>query len=354
MATVLVTGSGGLVGSEAVRFFAGRGFDVVGIDNDLRGVFFGGPASTLGNRNRLLQEFPHRYQHYHLDVRDRGPIESLFREFGGDLVLVVHAAGQPSPDRAALDPHADFTVNANGTLVLLEALRRHAPDAVFVFTSTGQVYGDRPNRLPLVELETRWEVEPTSRWHDGIDESLSLDRSQHSLFGVSKAAADLLVQEYGRSFGLRTACFRCGCVAGPAQAGGRHGFLAGLMDSVRCGQPYTLAGHRGKQVRDVIHSYDLVNAFWHFSRAPRSGEVYNLGGSRHCHCSLLEAVALCEQISGRRLPVQHVEVNRPGDQVWYVSDVSKFRAHYPGWGYCYDLRGILEELHQDQALRRSA
>jgi CDP-paratose 2-epimerase len=352
MPTVLVTGSGGLIGSEAVRFFAAQGFHVVGIDNDMRSAFFGRGASTLWNRTRLQQELGPRYQHYHLDIRDRAAIENIFKEFSSDIDLIIHAAAQPSHDWAARDPHTDFTVNANGTLVLLEAMRQFTPGAVFIFTSTNKVYGDRPNRLPLVELETRWEVEPESGCWEGVDETMSIDDSKHSLFGASKAAADLLVQEYGKYFGLKTAAFRGGCLTGPAHSGTRlHGFLSYLMHCVAHGEPYTIYGYKGKQVRDNIHSYDLVNAFWHFYRSPRVGEVYNIGGSRHSNCSVLEAVALCEQISGGKARTHYSDEHRSGDHIWYVSDVGKFRAHYPEWGYRYDLRGMLQDVYQGQASR---
>jgi CDP-paratose 2-epimerase len=355
MPTVLVTGSGGLIGSEAVRFFAAQGFHVVGIDNDMRSAFFGRSASTLWNRTRLQQELPTRYQHYHLDVRDRPSIENIFKEFSSDIDLIIHTAAQPSHDWAARDPHTDFTVNANGTLVLLEAMRQFTPGAVFIFTSTNKVYGDRPNRLPLVEKETRWEVDPQSGCWDGIDESMSIDDSKHSLFGASKVAADILVQEYGKYFGLKTAAFRGGCLTGPAHSGTRlHGFLSYLMHCVAHGEPYTIYGYKGKQVRDNIHSYDLVNAFWHFYRNPRVGEVYNIGGSRHSNCSVLEAIVLCEEISGGKARVHTSDEARSGDHIWYISDVSKFRAHYPEWGYRYDLRAILTDIHQGQATRKSA
>jgi CDP-paratose 2-epimerase len=355
MATVLVTGSGGLVGSEAVRFFAGQGYHVVGIDNDLRSAFFGRAASTLWNRTRLQQEFAGRYQHYHLDIRDRSSIENLFREFSGDIDLIIHTAAQPSHDWAARDPHTDFTVNANGTLVLLEAMRQFTPGAVFIFTSTNKVYGDRPNFLPLVELETRWEIDPSAGMWAGIDETMSIDDSKHSLFGASKVAADILVQEYGKYFGLKTVAFRGGCLTGPAHSGTRlHGFLSYLMHCVMHGEPYTIFGYKGKQVRDNIHSYDLVQAFDHFYRAPRCGEVYNMGGSRHSNCSMLEAIRLCEEISGSKAKVQYSDDNRSGDHIWYVSDVGKFKAHYPDWNYSHDLRSILADIYNGQAARKSA
>jgi CDP-paratose 2-epimerase len=289
-----------------------------------------------------------------VDIRDRAEIERIFKARGNDIALVVHAAAQPSHDWAARDPHLDFEVNANGTLVLLEATRQHAPDAVFIFTSTNKVYGDTPNALPLVERETRWEIAPGHRFEQGIDESMSIDASKHSLFGVSKVAADVLVQEYGRYFGMRTASFRGGCLTGPAHSGAElHGFLAYLMRCVVRGEPYTVIGYKGKQVRDNIHARDLVSAFLHFFRKPRLGEVYNMGGSRHSHCSMMEAIALSERIAGRELRHTYRDDARAGDHIWYVSDVRKFQSHYPDWRYTYDLEAILREIHDAQQDRKS-
>jgi len=345
MSVVVVTGSAGLIGSETAKWFHGQGFDVVGIDNDLRAWFFGPAASTAKQRAQLEASLP-RYRHHGLDIRDYEGLSRLFAQLGADIAGVVHTAAQPSHDWAARDPFADFGVNANGTLNLLEATRRHCPEAVFIFTSTNKVYGDRPNRLPLVEMEKRWELPPNHPCFPGIDEQMSIDQSKHSLFGASKVAADILVQEYGRYFGMKTACFRGGCLTGPAHAGTElHGFLAYLMKCVVQGIPYRVFGYRGKQVRDNIHSYDLVSAFWEFFQAPRRGEVYNLGGSRHSNCSMLEAIECCEAISGRRLSWTYVEDHRIGDHIWYISDVRRFQSHYPGWRYRYGLEDILREIH---------
>jgi CDP-paratose 2-epimerase len=347
MSVVIVTGSAGLVGSETVERYCGLGGDVIGIDNDMRRQFFGDEASTAWNRNALLRRFPNQYKHLDADIRDQRAIEATFRRHGRDIALVVHAAAQPSHDWAAREPLTDFTVNANGTLNLLEATRRYAPEAAFIFISTNKVYGDTPNRLPLVELQTRWEVDIAHPFSaEGIDETMSLDTSTHSLFGVSKAAADLLVQEYGRYFGLRTACFRSGCLTGPNHAGAAlHGFLAYLMKCSVTGAPYTVHGYRGKQVRDNIHVADLVAAFDQFFRAPRVGEVYNMGGSRFSACSVLEAIALCEEITGRELNWTYSEANRVGDHIWYISDTRKFEAHYPQWKRQYNLRALLDDIH---------
>jgi CDP-paratose 2-epimerase len=272
----------------------------------------------------------------------------LVQKLGASLALVVHTAAQPSHDWAAREPHTDFGVNAIGTLNWLEACRQHAPGTVFIFTSTNKVYGDTPNRLPLVETDTRWELSETHPYYAyGIDESMSIDQTKHSLFGASKVAADVMVQEYGRYFGMKTGVFRGGCLTGPAHAGAElHGFLSYLMKCTVTGKPYRVFGYQGKQVRDNIHSHDLVEAFWHFFRAPRAGEVYNIGGSRHSNCSMREAIAMCEEISGRKLHWTYLEDNRIGDHIWWISDVRKFQSHYPEWKFRYGIREILEEIYQ--------
>ena len=352
MATVLVTGSAGLVGSESVRFFADLGFNVVGIDNDMRALFFGKDASTLWNRNLLKEKYGDRYQHYEIDIRDREKIEVIFKDYSSEITLIIHTAAQPSHDWASQDPHTDFTVNANGTLVLLEATRQYCPEAIFIFTSTNKVYGDTPNYLPLKELETRWEIDSDHPCYAGIDESMSIDQSKHSLFGASKVAADILVQEYGKYFGMKTVSFRGGCLTGPMHSGAKlHGFLAYLMKCTIVGEHYTVFGYKGKQVRDNIHSYDLVNAFYHFYQNPRSGEVYNIGGSRHSNCSMLEGIEVCEDLTGKKLSYSYSKINRIGDHIWYVTDVKKFQGHYPSWQYNYDFREILVEICNAQAHR---
>jgi len=345
MAVALITGSAGLIGSETTKWFHERGFTVVGIDNDLRAWFFGAAASTHGTRQKLEATLA-RYQHHAVDIRDADAVGRVFAQHGRAIQVVVHTAAQPSHDWAARDPLADFGVNATGTLNLLECTRRYCPEAVFLFTSTNKVYGDTPNRLPLMELERRWELPESHPCFIGINETMSIDQTKHSLFGASKVAADVLVQEYGRYFGMKTACFRGGCLTGPAHAGTElHGFLAYLMKCTVTGTPYRVFGYKGKQVRDNIHSHDLVAAFWEFFQNPRCGEVYNLGGSRHANCSMLEAIDLCQEVSGRKLNYTYVEDNRIGDHIWYVSDVRRFQSHYPGWKYRYDLREILREIH---------
>ena len=348
----LVTGSAGLIGAEAVRFFSDNGFTVVGVDNDMRRVFFGDDASTKWSRHALEAMVP-GYVHHDLDIRDREPIDELFSRYGKDIRVVIHCAAQPSHDWAATDPHADFSVNASGTLVLLECTRRHCPDACFVFTSTNKVYGDHPNRLPLVELETRWEIEEGHDYHEhGIDETMSLDRTKHSLFGVSKLAADAMVQEYGRYFGMKTVCFRGGCLTGPGHSGTMlHGFLSYLVRCAVTGRRYTVFGYKGKQVRDNIHSFDLITMFWHYVQNPRSAEVYNVGGGRHSHCSMLEAIALCERVTGSKMDWEYCDRPRIGDHIWYVSDIRKFQSHYPQWTMSYDLERIVHEIHDSMRSR---
>jgi CDP-paratose 2-epimerase len=346
MSMVIVTGSAGLIGSETCKKFHAKGFKVIGIDNDMRARFFGPEASTASMRKQLEGSLGN-YRHQDLDIRDTAEVYALFGRLAPEISAIVHTAAQPSHDWAAREPHTDFGVNALGTLNLLEATRRHCPQAVFIFTSTNKVYGDTPNRLPLVELEKRFELERPHPYYEGIDETMSIDQTKHSLFGASKLAADVMVQEYGRYFGMKTVSFRGGCLTGPAHAGTElHGFLAYLMKCTVTGQPYRVFGYKGKQVRDNIHSSDLVSAFWEFFKAPRSGEVYNLGGSRHSNCSMLQAIDLCEKISDRKLSWSYVEDNRIGDHIWWISDVRKFQKHYPNWRYRYDLESILREIHQ--------
>jgi len=346
MSVAIVTGSAGLIGSETCRTFHAESFDVVGIDNDMRAQFFGVEASTKKTCDDLVANV-RGYEHHNTDIRDASAVTELFNKHRGKIDAVVHTASQPSHDWAARDPQTDFTVNANGTLNLLEAARSFCPDAPFIFTSTNKVYGDTPNQLPLRELEKRWEIEPGHEYEPGISETMSIDYTKHSLFGASKAAADILVQEYGRYFGMPTVCFRGGCLTGPAHAGTElHGFLSYLMICTVSGRPYRVFGYKGKQVRDNIHSFDLVEAFAEFVRAPRVGEVYNIGGSRHSNCSMLEAIELCEEISGRKLTWQYEENNRIGDHIWWISDVRKFQEHYPAWKFRYGLRDILDEIYR--------
>jgi CDP-paratose 2-epimerase len=345
MSVVIITGSSGLIGSETAKFFHEQGMEIVGIDNNMRAYFFGEDASTDWNADRLKATLKN-YTHHSIDIRNQEAVEAIFRRLGSSVSLVVHTAAQPSHDWAAKEPFTDFTINANGTLTMLEATRQHCPDATFILTSTNKVYGDTPNSLPLVELETRWECDESHPYHErGIDESMSIDQSKHSLFGASKVAADVLAQEYGRYFGLKTGTFRGGCLTGPAHSGTElHGFLAYLVKCVLTGRPYTIYGYKGKQVRDNIHSYDLVNAFWHFAQNPTPGAVYNMGGSRHSNCSMIEAIRDAEELSGRELNYTLSDEARSGDHIWWISDVSRFRRDHPRWEYKYDQRRIIEEI----------
>ena len=345
MSIVLITGSAGLIGSEATRFFHERGFDIVGVDNNMREYFFGADGSTTWNRAQLESGLAN-YRHRAVDIRDAAAIDALFAEFGTAIELVIHTAAQPSHDWAAREPITDFTVNANGTLNLLEATRRFCPDAAFIFTSTNKVYGDAPNELPLVELDTRWEIDETHPYREyGIDENLRIDQCKHSLFGASKVAGDVLAQEYGLYFGLKTAIFRGGCLTGPAHSAAElHGFLGYLVKCVVSSRPYTIFGYKGKQVRDNIHSHDLVTAFWHFFQNPRAGEVYNIGGSRHANVSMVEAIDIAQRLTGKELEYTLSDDARIGDHIWYISDVRKFQAHYPKWAYDYDMERTLREM----------
>ncbi len=346
MPTAIVTGSGGLIGSESVQHFARAGYDVVGLENDMRARFFGPSASTSHTTERLQRELGGSFRSLSIDIRDATAVERAFAEVAASLELVIHTAAQPSHDWAASDPQTDFAVNANGTLNLLEATRRHAPAATFIFCSTNKVYGDLPNQLPLIELDQRLELPEDHRYHGGIDTSMSIDGSTHSLFGVSKAAADLLVQEYGRYFEMPTVCFRGGCLTGPNHAGAQlHGFLSYLMRCTITGDPYTVFGYSAKQVRDNIHAADLVAAFEAFHRSPRPAAVYNIGGGRTSNCSMLEAIVLCEQIAGRELSWTLSEQNRIGDHRWWISDLGPFRRDHPGWEITYDIEAVLREIH---------
>ncbi len=346
MKVAVVTGSAGLIGSEATKALHREGFAIIGIDNDLRSYFFGNEASTNGT-NQSLQEQLENYRSHSVDIRNFDDLEKIFKEYGSDIKLVVHTAAQPSHDWAAKEPFTDFGVNATGTLNLLEATRQNCPEAVFIFTSTNKVYGDTPNQLPLVELEHRWEIDGEHPFYIGVDESMSIDQTKHSLFGASKVAADVLVQEYGRYFGMKTGIFRGGCLTGPAHAGAElHGFLAYLMRCIVEKKSYRIFGYKGKQVRDNIHAHDLVSAFLHFYENPREGEVYNMGGSRHSNCSMMEAIRIGEELSGNRLDYSYLEENRIGDHIWYISDVRKFQSHYPEWSYQYSIEDILKEIFE--------
>jgi CDP-paratose 2-epimerase len=338
---VLVTGSSGLVGSEAVLWLDGEGHSVLGIDNNMRRDFFGAVGDTTWMLRRL-QETTRSFRHLAADVRDREAMFRIWQEFGPELV--IHCAAQPSHDLAATRPLDDFDVNAVGTINVLEATRRHAPEAVFILMRTNKVYGDAPNYLPLVELETRWDyADPGDR--EGVKETMSLDQCLHSVFGASKVAADVMAQEYGRNFGLRTGVFRGGCLTGPNHSGVElHGFLNYLVKVAKAGETYTIFGYKGKQVRDQLHSHDVIRAMWAFAESPRPGEVYNLGGGRDNSASVLECIAKIEALTGRRMKTRYVDEARKGDHICYVSDLAKLRSHYPHWRPTHSLDQIIEEL----------
>jgi CDP-paratose 2-epimerase len=355
MPTAIVTGSGGLIGSESVSHFVQAGYEVIGLENDMRARFFGPDASTAHTTRALADRYAEEFRSLEIDIRDADALLGVFGERAGEIELVIHTAAQPSHDWAASDPQTDFGVNANGTLNLLEATRRHAPGATFVFCSTNKVYGDRPNALPLIEQEKRLELPEDHRYYGGIDTSMSIDASTHSLFGVSKAAADLLVQEYGRYFEMPTVCFRGGCLTGPNHAGTQlHGFLSYLMRCTMTGEPYTVFGYGGKQVRDNIHAADMVAAFDAFHKAPRAGALYNIGGGRQSNCSMLEAIDICQEIAGKQLHWSLGEDNRIGDHRWWISDLDPFRRDYPGWDITHDVRDILVQIHDRNAERWTA
>ena len=349
--TAIVTGSGGLIGSESVRHLVEQGYAVIGLENDMRAYFFGHEASTLQTTERLVASFD-TFRSHDIDIRDTAAVDRVFAAHAASLEIVVHAAAQPSHDWAAREPHTDFAINAVGTLNLLEAARMHCPDATFIFMSTDKVYGDRPNLLPLVDVGTRLDLPVDHPYHAGIPTAMSIDRCMHSIFGASKVAADVMVQEYGRYFGMPTVCFRGGCLTGPSHAGAKlHGFLSYLMKCTVIDEPYTVLGYGGKQVRDNIHSADVVRAFDAFHGAPRAGAVYNLGGGRTASVSLLEAIELCQKIAGRPLRWEVSDDARVGDHRWWISDLSEFVRDYPAFELTYGIDDVLGEIHDANAER---
>jgi len=352
MSVVIVTGSCGLIGSETVSFFAAKGFEIVGVDNNLRQSFFGKDGSTIWNRQRLQKQHKN-YRHYSVDIRNGRKMNAIFKRYGRDIALIVHAAAQPSHDWAASAPRIDFSINATGTLILLEAMRKFAAQAVFIFTSTNKVYGDTPNRLPLIEEDRRFELSGEHRYFNGVDETMSVDHCLHSVFGASKLAADIMTQEYGRYFGLKTGVFRGGCITGPVHSGAQlHGFLSYLIKCAVTKRKYKIYGYLGKQVRDNIHAFDLVNAFYHYFQNPRVGEVYNIGGSRFANVSVLEAIQLCEKLTGERLDYEYIDTHRIGDHIWWISDVSKFKSDYPQWQYKFSIEETVRQIYQSHKERR--
>ena len=340
----LITGSAGLIGTQAALFFAKKGYQVYGIDNDMRSYFFGAEGSNTKNLRTLVQKLEKKYQHFDLDIRDYPKTEEVFKKNRFDII--VHTAAQPSHDWAAREPLTDFSINATGTLNLLELTRLYSPDATFIFTSTNKVYGDTPNNLPLNEEETRFEIQNDHPYFKGIDEQMSIDQTKHSLFGASKAAADLLVQEYGRYFGMKTGIFRGGCLTGPNHSGVElHGFLAYLVKCVLTNKPYKIFGYKGKQVRDNIHADDLIGMFWCFHQTPREGEVYNVGGGRPNSVSVLEAIAKTNKLAQTSYQSYSiVDENRIGDHIWYISDLSKFKSHYPDWQLKFSVENVISQI----------
>ncbi len=347
MSLIIVTGSSGLVGSETVKYYCQLGADVIGIDNDQRAAFFGDSASTAHMAHALSQQFPN-FTHVDCDIRDYAQIESILKRHNTAISGIIHTAAQPSHDWAASAPALDFEINAVATLRLLELARTYCPTTPFVFTSTNKVYGDHVNDQQYDERATRWEISEQHSWFShGVPESASIDATKHSVFGVSKASADLMVQEYGRYFDLPTACFRCGCITGSDHSGVKlHGFLSYLVNCAQNDRPYTVIGHKGKQVRDNIHGSDLVAAFAAFIEAPRIGEVYNMGGGREINVSMLEAIAQCEARTGRQMRINVDDEMRSGDHIWWISDLRKFKTHYPDWRMKFNLDLVFDDLFE--------
>ena len=343
MSVVIITGSCGLVGSESALYFAKKGFDVVGLDNNARKFFFGkdGDISWLRTRLKKIKN----YTHYNTDIRNLSSLKKIFTRYKKKISLIIHCAAQPSHDWAKNKAFVDFEINAKGTLNLLELTKMYCPNSPFIFMSTNKVYGDNPNKLPLVEKKTRWEIKKNHKFHKGIDESMSIDGCTHSFFGASKSYADLIVQEYGRNIGLKTACFRAGCITGPNHSGAKlHGFLSYLVKVSLRQKKYTLIGYKGKQVRDNIHSFDLVNCFWEFYKKPRQGEIYNTGGGRFSNCTILEAISIVEDLSNIQIKRHILNKNRVGDHIWYISSMRKFKRHFPNWNQKYSTKKIIKEL----------
>ena len=344
MSIVLITGSNGLVGSESVNFFSDKGFEVIGVDNDLRKYFFGKNASTKW-QNKILKKRNKNFKNYTADIRNFQSLNKIFRKYKKNIKLIIHCAAQPSHDYGKTNPVVDFNVNATGTLNLLELTKKYCPDSPFIFMSTNKVYGDNPNKLNLIKNKNRYELPSKNKYLKGINEKFSIDDCTHSFFGVSKTYADLIVQEYGKNLGLKTVSFRAGCITGPNHSGTElHGFLSYLVKKSLKEKKYKIIGYEGKQVRDNIHSFDLVKCFWEFYKKPRMGEVYNIGGSRHSNCSVIEALNYVEKYAKIKIKRSFIRQNRVGDHIWYISDNSKFKKHYPNWKQSYNIKRIIKEL----------
>ena len=346
MSIVLITGSNGLVGSESVNFFSDKGFEVIGVDNDLRKYFFGKNASTKW-QNKILKKRNKNFKNYTADIRNFQSLNKIFRKYKKNIKLVIHCAAQPSHDYGKTNPVVDFNVNATGTLNLLELTKKYCPNSPFIFMSTNKVYGDNPNKLNLIKNKNRYELPSKNKYLKGINEKFSIDDCTHSFFGVSKTYADLIVQEYGKNLGLKTVSFRAGCITGPNHSGTElHGFLSYLVKKTLKEKKYKIIGYEGKQVRDNIHSFDLVKCFWEFYKKPRMGEVYNIGGGRHSNCSVIEALNYVEKYAKIKIKRSFIRQNRVGDHIWYISDNSKFKKHYPNWKQSYNIKKIIKELIQ--------
>ena len=348
MSLVVITGSSGLVGSESVNFFCQKGFDVVGVDNDLRKHFFGKKASTKWQTKILLNKYKN-FKNFNIDIRNYSSLKKIFGFYKKKISLIIHCAAQPSHDYGKNYPILDFNVNATGTLNLLELTKKFCPDAPFIFMSTNKVYGDNPNKISLIKKKFRFEVGKKSKYFNGINEGFSIDNCTHSFFGVSKTYADLIVQEYGKNVGLKTVCFRAGCITGPKHSGAElHGFLSYLVKKIINDKEYKIIGYEGKQVRDNIHSQDLVKCFWEFYKKPKYGEVYNIGGGRYSNCSVIEAINYIKEKKNLKIVINYIKKNRVGDHIWYISNCSKFKRHYPNWQQKYNTKKILDELIVNQ------
>ena len=344
MSIVLVTGSSGLVGSESVNFFSKKGFDVIGIDNNLRKFFFGNDGSTSWVKNQLIKSNKN-FKSLNVDIRNYKSIEKIFKKYKKNISLIIHCAAQPSHDYGKNFPVIDFNVNATGTLNLLELTKKYCSNSPFIFMSTNKVYGDNPNNLNLIEKDKRWELKKTDSYYKGIDEKFSIDNCTHSFFGVSKSYADLIVQEYGKNIGLKTVCFRGGCITGPNHSGAKlHGFLSYLVKNSILKKEYSIIGYKGKQVRDNLHSYDLINCFWEFYKKPKKGIVYNIGGGRYSNCSVIEALETVEDLTKIKIKKKFLKQNRTGDHIWYISNLKKFKKDYPNWKQKYNTKRIIKEL----------
>ena len=333
-----------MVGSESSLFFEKKKFKILGIDNNSRKFFFGKDGDVTWVKNYIKKNIKN-YNHFNIDIRNYSALKKVFSRYKKNIKVIIHAAAQPSHDWAKNNAFVDFDINAKGTLNLLELTKKFCPNAPFIYMSTNKVYGDNPNFLPLIEKKTRWEIKNNHRFKKGIDETMSIDGCTHSFFGTSKSYADLIVQEYGKNIGLRTACFRAGCITGPNHSGAKlHGFLSYLVKISLKKRKYTLIGYKGKQVRDNIHSHDLVSCFWEFYKKPRFGEVYNIGGGRYSNCSILEALNMIEELSNIKIKRKFLKNNRVGDHIWYISNLKKFKKHYPKWRQIYSTKKIINEL----------